>query len=913
MKKVTPIYGGQMKFNSTLKLGSVLCAAMLISACSSDNEPKKQAPKAIEDSFQKPATELSTGNPATAKQGEITLKKSSIGKAFLMSPAMIVAHSAPILDHLQPLVVSFERNGDQLAMYELNTMSYYKDIPSDKLLHTFKVSSEDSDSITFKWEYGPEFISGKSLDYMTDYGGSGDVTGPTEDVYPAEKTFVKQIKIEDNTLQIEQVSRIRVQSMQVNLIAVLMGQPLQINASDLTVTTYFRLTPYSPNAGFEAKKSELDKGIGFFEQITYDLKNQKDLVVAKKWAMGDKQKPLVYAITKNVPENMAQAVADGVLYWNKVLGYEAVKVEMGADPMELPRDRRVLIHWIDWKAAGFARASMQADPLTGELIGGNVYMTSVFAEGGEISARVEGDLGNKTTAKNNKNKESNKKAISLSLKGFNESATCSLNPAASYQAAVAKYPVSGAQALKAAQDYVTSTVAHEVGHTLGLRHNFAASTEGEIKDSKDLEAKTKTYLTTENHPGYMGASSVMDYDGGMVSSMVGAYIKHNALPYDSAAMKWAYTDSKKSAEELNPPMFCTDGHINPYNALETYLGCERFDTTQNPLEAKVAEVDSVKNNLIQKFYMRLVMKLNPKNPQDKMNLKDLVNAVNGINLAERAATMASGADDVKTSMLLGKIDYKVQSVFGKPGFLNEDIYLQTNFELMSASYQSFGGLMGLINRALPLDPQTGMIKKDWLQEQTAKFLASPAATAGTTWEGVDYKLSSEEASFLKGLTEAYAANMAGLYVGMVLDGMTLADDAKTTFASFLMGDELQIELSEFVQKHLLAVKKDVLPVTINGKTVELSLAEYSSGLRNLMLRWLSPKRMGDRKWAKATRTQLKEEMVKRLQILTGSTSDSASDFKSEVKKLDLDDKPLAWANAEISVLEAIEELDGEVE
>ena len=43
---------------------------------------------------------------------------------------------------------------------------------------------------------------------------------------------------------------------------------------------------------------------------------------------------------------------------------------------------------------------------------------------------------------------------------------------------------SDAAILKSAQATVQETVAHEVGHTMGLRHNFAGSLAAEYKGSK---------------------------------------------------------------------------------------------------------------------------------------------------------------------------------------------------------------------------------------------------------------------------------------------------------------------------------------------------------------------------------------------------------------------------------------------
>lgn len=128
------------------------------------------------------------------------------------------------------------------------------------------------------------------------------------------------------------------------------------------------------------------------------------------------------------------------------------------------------------------------------------------------------------------------------------------------------------------------TLVHELGHNLGLRHNFNGS-----EDKKNFYTKEELAKMGVKHE--IPYSSVMDY----------GYSELNLLPtlgkYDIAALKFAFkrevetengqvvtvkstlADLKKELkQELKDYKFCTDGHVdvNPT--------CKRFDKGTTPVE-----------------------------------------------------------------------------------------------------------------------------------------------------------------------------------------------------------------------------------------------------------------------------------------------------------------------------------------
>ncbi len=86
------------------------------------------------------------------------------------------------------------------------------------------------------------------------------------------------------------------------------------------------------------------------------------------------------------------------------------------------------------------------------------------------------------------------------------------------------------------EQYLKALVAHEVGHTLGLRHNFAASRLHTLEELKDSTLTQSIGLV----------SSVMEYDPVFIAldpAEQGDYYTRTLGPYDLWAVEWGYTPS----------------------------------------------------------------------------------------------------------------------------------------------------------------------------------------------------------------------------------------------------------------------------------------------------------------------------------------------------------------------------------
>lgn len=147
--------------------------------------------------------------------------------------------------------------------------------------------------------------------------------------------------------------------------------------------------------------------------------------------------PIIYYLDRGAPEPVRSALLDGARWWAEAFeaaGYEdAYRVEMlpeGADPMDV---RYNVIQWVHRSTRGWSYGASILDPRTGEILKGHVSLGSL---------RVRQDY--------------------LIAEGLLAPYESEAVPPEMLEMSLAR---------------IRQLSAHEVGHTLGFEHNFAASTQ----------------------------------------------------------------------------------------------------------------------------------------------------------------------------------------------------------------------------------------------------------------------------------------------------------------------------------------------------------------------------------------------------------------------------------------------------
>jgi hypothetical protein len=213
--------------------------------------------------------------------------------------------------------------------------------------------------------------------------------------------------------------------------------------------------------------------------------------------MSDPVEPIVYHLDPGTPEPVRTALMEGARWWNEAFeaaGYrDAFRVEMlpdTADPMDL---RYNVIQWVHRSTRGWSYGSSVTDPRTGEILKGHVTL-------GSLRVRQDYLLGEGLTAPYAEGDEEPDEILEMALLRIRQLS------------------------------------AHEVGHTIGLAHNYIASSQRDA-----------------------GLQSVMDYPHPRVRLEDGEIRLDDAYEdgigeWDEVAIRYGYSDFPEGTDveaELN--------------------------------------------------------------------------------------------------------------------------------------------------------------------------------------------------------------------------------------------------------------------------------------------------------------------------------------------------------------------------
>jgi predicted Zn-dependent protease len=369
-----------------------------------------------------------------------------------------------------------------------------------------------------------------------------------------------------------------------------------------------------------------DERVGYFITAYQDLSSdeRRDPFVryVNRWnlekqdpnaAISPPKKPIVFWIDNAVPFEYRDAIKEGVLMWNQAFekaGFkDAIQVQqMPENAAWDPADIRYnTIRWINTVDGFFAMGPSRVNPLTGEILDADILVDASFVRALKndyrqivqpnqtqnrttISALMQNRLlcANGLDAKvlpKDKQQGQNQGGFLGQVSRLAGEYDLCYGMEAANQFAVGKMTMTMLPTVQATSEqiktyinqYLRLIIAHEVGHTLGLRHNFRGSTMLKPEEMNNTEITRTRGLTT----------SVMDYIPPNIApkgTKQGDYFPSMVGQYDDWAIKYGYAPVQVATTSAEKPFLekiAQESATNPQLSYSTDEDMFDLDPTVN--------------------------------------------------------------------------------------------------------------------------------------------------------------------------------------------------------------------------------------------------------------------------------------------------------------------------------------------
>lgn len=439
------------------------------------------------------------------------------------------------------------------------------------------------------------------------------------------------------------------------------GVPSVPDARGIEVVIHYSLSAL-PKNGYKPRVA--DDRIGYFTTTLYDFAQpQSDGVIRyiNRWNLeksdpsrdrSPAKEPVIFWIENTVPYQYRPYIRQALENWNRA--FAAAGIQNAIEARQMPDDadwdpedaRYNTIRWTAAYEMGFAIGPSRVNPLTGQILDADILIDANFVrsfgrayrnrrwDAGAFEYGLTNPLDHAVRAPAVDDERlltldemTGQAAVDLAAElGCDTSRICTCSMMKSQWAAtrgiawrlqVQRRELAGRVTLDDSdlpEDYVgialRDLVQHEVGHTLGLRHNFKASTLLKLSELKST--------TAVEQRGFAG--SVMDYLADVIMAdpqQQGYYNMPDIGPYDVWAIRYGYTPENDKlpgilGESAKPEhIYGTDEDAGGSFGVDPY--CRRWDMSNEPLDHAQEEI-----NLVKRLWKEDWTKVAAKDPEDRV-------------------------------------------------------------------------------------------------------------------------------------------------------------------------------------------------------------------------------------------------------------------------------------------------------